>query len=246
MQTKINTIRNSYKEAQFIASSDQLAQSMKLVDQLYLNNGYVNPRQYIKPSNPHQFTGTFSSFKRQNLKHHILKLPFISDEFSRKVDKYISQHKLPFRIVYLKPVTLANMFCRSRPLDKTVCSRGVCKICTRLSGNHTCKVKGVVYRIVCNLCGGDYIGETGRTAYERLSEHYNYMNNPTAKSYKELTLAKHYNTLHNQCEPDLTFEILAVEGNTLKRKIREAYYIRNRAPTLNEKFELEYIKKYMI
>ena len=94
---------------------------------------------------------------------------------------------------------------------------------------------------------------TGRTVYDRLSEHYNYSNNPNAKSYKEQTFAKHYLSKHTipgqvtkTKTPDLSFEVLTLESNTLKRKIKEAFLIRSRNPKINEKQELESLKTYMI
>ena len=44
MAIKINTLRNSYREANLIASPDQRDYSLKLVDTLYINNGYSDPR----------------------------------------------------------------------------------------------------------------------------------------------------------------------------------------------------------
>ena len=90
------------------------------------------------------------------------------------------------------------------------------------------------------------MGETGRTAYDRLSEHMNHTQNPTAKSYKEKTLAKHMVTVHPGLDPDLEFVILYVERNTLLRKIKEAYAIHTLKPTLNEKEELTALKRYML
>ena len=112
--------------------------------------------------------------------------------------------------------------------------------------DHSCTVVGVVYKLCCRLCGGDYVGETGRSAYERLSEHMNYTSNPTAKSYKEMTLAQHYIAVHPNLKSDLEFEILFIERNTLLRKIKEAYCIRTLKPTLNEKQEMNNLLKYML
>ena len=158
----------------------------------------------------------------------------------------MARHKLPFSVVYTKARKLRDMFCRSRPLDKLVCTREGCKVCDRLAGAYNCKVKGPVYKVICNYDGENYRGESGRTAYDRLGEHYNYTKNPNAKSYKAQTLAKHYSLHHNGLAPNLTFEITDIETNTLKRKIIEAYRIRNENPTLNDKNELDFIKRYMI
>ena len=109
-----------------------------------------------------------------------------------------------------------------------------------------CVISGAVYRIQCELCGLDYIGETGRTLFVRLTEHYNYANNPTAKSYVEKTMATHYATQHNKVAPAFKFEVLAREQNTLRRKVKEAYFIRSLKPALNEKQEMDQIKKFLL
>ena len=48
-----------------------------------------------------------------------------------------------------------------------------------------CVMNGAVYIIQCELCGLDYVGEIGRTLFDRLTEHYTYANDPTAKYYVE-------------------------------------------------------------
>ena len=134
---------------------------------------------------------------------------------------------------------------RTRPLDKVVCTRRDCKVCPRLD-KHSCVVTGVVYKLCCKICGLVYVGETGRSAYDRLSEHMNYAESPTSKSYKEQTLAQHMVTAHTDLKPDLEFEILCIERNTLLRKIKEAYCIRTIDPELNRKDEMDSLKKYML
>ena len=176
----------------------------------------------------------------------MIKLPFVSDQFSADVDHYIQKFKLPFTIIYTGAKTLRDLFCSTRPLDKVYCSRDQCTICERLDGNACCVVSGVVYRIHCTLCGEDYVGETGRTLYERLIEHWRFASNPTMKSYKEKTIAKHYLTEHPNLEPDLKFEILYRESNTLKRKVQEAYCILHTKPSINEKQEMETVQKFIL
>ena len=50
-------------------------------------------------------------------------------------------------------------------------------------------------------------------------------------------MAQHMITKHPGLKPDLEFEMLFSERNTLLRKIKEAYCIRTLEPTLNEKIE---------
>ena len=242
---KINTIRNSYREADFISSTDQHEHSRALVDKLYLNNGYTNPRQYIKPqSQSGNMVYKKDKKSRKRPMNTVLCLPFVSDTISLNIRRFIKKHKIPISVVNKPGRKLRSIFCRSRPRDTDQCTRDCCKICTNLI-DKTCKAKNVIYHITCNLCQEQYIGETGRTAYDRLIEHFNYANNPTAKSYKDKTFAKHYTTEHKNLKPDFTYQILDQESNILLRKIKEARYILKNNPKINERTELEHIHKYL-
>ena len=84
------------------------------------------------------------------------------------------------------------------------------------------------------------------TVFDVVWLYMNYTENPTRKSYKEQTLAQHMVTRHPDLKPDLEFEILFIERNTLLRKIKEAYCIRTLGPTLNEKKEMKSLEKFML
>ena len=51
--------------------------------------------------------------------------------------------------------------------------------------------------------------------------------------------AMHYNSEHPGITPDLSFHILLIEPQTVRRKIFEAMYINDFKPTLNLKEEFE-------
>ncbi len=72
-----------------------------------------------------------------------------------------------------------------------------------------------------------YTGESCRTLYERLSEHLRYASSPNSASYKEEAFAVHYSTEHPDTVPDLVFDLLGCESNTVLRKVYEAMYIYN-------------------
>ena len=59
-------------------------------------------------------------------------------------------------------------------------------------------------------------------------------------------MATHYATQHNKVAPAFKFEVLAREQNTLRRKVKEAYFIRSLKPALNEKQEMDQIKKFLL
>ena len=117
------------------------------------------------------------------------------------------------------------MFCSSRPYDRRQCNNNKCIICPSIVNinKFDCQVLGPIYKITCLLCLLFYVGESSRTACDRLQEHLRFASNPT--SYSEECMAKHYSTMHPGLTPSLSFEILDTEMSTVKRKIIEAYYI---------------------
>ena len=88
---------------------------------------------------------------------------------------------------------------------------------------------GIVYKITCADCHDCYIGETSRTLNERLKEHKRALrlNNPSQSAIAEHS----HNTGHNIKWDEA--RIIDFESNWLKRKIKEALWIRRVNPALN-------------
>ena len=107
-------------------------------------------------------------------------------------------------------------------------------------------MKNIVYRVTCNICKQTYIGESSRSAHQRLGEHLRYARHPKTKSNGEQALAVHYLTHHSDDEPDLSFDILTVQPNTSRRKIYEAMLIYQQKPMLNLRDELKNIERFLI
>ena len=103
---------------------------------------------------------------------------------------------------------------------------------------------GCVYKIKCNICQEVYIGETSRTAHERLMEHNRYAANPG--KYPDEALSQHYDTFHPGTSPDLVFSILDKELSTVKRKIKEAFYISNEKTSINKKDECVVLERFLV
>ena len=139
-----------------------------------------------------------------------------------------------------------DIFCKSRPYDKPWCNTNNCSICNRLHDDNDCSVKAVVYCITCKLCNQRYVGETGRTIHERLSEHLRYANNPTSNSYSDEALAQHYTNFHPSTVSDLSFSVLCKETNVIKRKILESYFINHFKPEINNRDECISVKRFLI
>ena len=99
--------------------------------------------------------------------------------------------------------------------------------------------------MTCILCNQQYVGESGRSVHDRLSEHLRYPKNPTNKSYSEETFAQHYRDHHQNLPPKLRFKIFETELN-VRRKILEAYCISLIEPKLNNKDECLDLKRFLI
>ena len=103
-----------------------------------------------------------------------------------------------------------------------------------------------IYKITCNYCTQIYVGESSRSLHDRLGEHLRYATNPDTASYKEEALAVHYREHHSGLVPDLTFDLLGTETNTILRKIYEALYIFNLKPEMNDKEECKLLQRFLV
>ena len=123
---------------------------------------------------------------------------------------------LPIRINFTAKIKLRTKLCSSRPFGKRVCFINKCEICPKIiTLNKDCSVKNIVYKVVCVICLQFYLGETERTAHDRLGEHLRYARFPNTPSNMNQALAVHYKTEHPNVKPNLSFDILTmIEPNT--------------------------------
>ena len=234
--------KNFYHVAERSSSSAELAEeSFKMVDHFLRYNGYKSPRIFKDIQLPN--VGGSSRKKDDTV---YLKLPYISEDLSNQICKFIRRHKLPVTVIFTPGTKLRDIFCKSRPYDKPQFNTNNCSICNRLHEDSDCSVKAAVYCISCNLCNQRYVGETGRTIHERLSEHLRYTNNPTSNSYSDEALAQHYANFHPSALSDLSFSVLCKETNVIKRKILESYFINHFKPEINNRDECIRVKKFLI
>jgi hypothetical protein len=240
---KTNTVINLYREASRIASGPQEREhSLKILDDLLTKNGYQDPRNFINRRRRNSNNRKSDSDDRT-----VLRLDFISDSISNRIRNYIRQNHLPIKVSFSPARKLRNIVCNNRPYDKKKCINNSCKICPLLiTENRDCEVKNVVYKIRCKICNQIYIGETCRRAHDRLGEHLRYAKYPLTPSNVNQSFALHYNSLHNGLEPNLEFDILRIESNTVRRKITEAMLIIKLKPSINKREELDTIKRFLI
>ena len=237
-RTKVEVVKNFYRTAERSSTPDYVEESMQIVDHLLRCNGYENPRQYLTLR--HKVIST----KVGDESMVNLKLPYISEQVSLKILRFVKSQKLPITVIFLPGKKLRDLFCSSRPYDRRKCNITNCQICTKLQGNVDCSTTGAVYQITCKLCGEIYIGETSRSLHDRLGEHFRYARSPTTQSYKDEAMAFHYRENHSGCEPDLSFKLLRTESNTILRKIFEAMFIFNLKPNINDKEEKKVLERF--
>ena len=141
-------------------------------------------------------SGISTGFKKDKESRNAnLKLPYLSEYVSSQIVKLTKKHQLPANIIFSPGTKLKDIFCASQPYDKTVCMNNNCAICDNLEGGN-CMVKAPVYQIMCLLCMQHYVGESGRSAHDRLSEHLRYAKHPNCNSFSEEAFAVHYKEQH--------------------------------------------------
>ena len=114
---------------------------------------------------------------------------------------------------------------KSDPFKKINCDINDCVICKE-GMNVDCRKRGVVYEIECkeNECGKKYIGQTGRSLYERVREHENYSEKDIENDSKPL--ARHSYECHGNDRIKYDVRIIGnMQGKPSKRMIGEAVYI---------------------
>ena len=133
------------------------------------------------------------------------------------------------RLVESSGSPLARMF--SLDLSNGVCHRTDCVVCVfhNGKGSSKCRKNNVVYESSCNVCKAEgsskstYIGETGRSLYERSLEHL-----ADAASMKQTShIWRHWATCHPDMlsQPDFTFKVVRVHKSCLDRQIHEGVRI---------------------
>ena len=124
---------------------------------------------------------------------------------------------------------LARMF--NLDLSDGRCHRADCTVCQlhKGKGSSKCKRRSVVYKSSCLWCeksgsqDGVYIGETGRSLYERSLEHLSDAKNMKSGSH----IFKHWAISHSSSltQPPFMFSVLKTHVSSLDRQVHEAVKI---------------------
>ena len=134
----------------------------------------------------------------------------------KKVEKIAKKYKLKIKVVERRGRTVKSMLQKSDPFKKLECSETDCVIC-REGMDIDCRRRGIVYEIECKEegCNKKYIGQTGRSIYERIKEHNTY--NERDREDDSKPLAKHSFDEHEGKKVKFNVK---VKGNTYGKPSR--------------------------
>ena len=168
-------------------------------------------------------------------------------ELKRRVEKACKRNGAKIKVVEKISSTVKKELQRSNPFGQEHCKRNDCVTCN-LGLTINCRKRGPVYEISCNDCEEaletpekKYRGQTGRTMYHRMKEHYTKWENKSEES----VLHKHSLECHGGERFGVSIKLLAsCYGKPTTRLITEAIHIEEvpEENTLNEKSEWNYVK----
>ncbi len=169
----------------------------------------------------------------------------LNGEMKRRVEKAFRRNKMKVKVVEKIRGMMKKELQRSNPYEWEHCGRYDCVTCN-LGIRLNCRTRGVVYEIPCIDCGLTivekmYRGQTGRSIYERMKEHFEKWMNKAEDS----PLHKHSVECHGGEWFDIDVKVLArCYGKPTTRLITEAIHIEElpEENSLNEKTEWNYIK----
>ena len=137
-----------------------------------------------------------------------------------------------------------NSLQRRNPFGRQRCGRSDCQTCTR-DIKINCRTRGYVYEIECVDCRQtvtkQYRGQTGRSLYERMKEHFGQWEEGAEDSY----LRKHAVQYHNGGTFEVDVRLLTQSyGKPTTRMISKAVHIQELPDdnSLNSKAEWTYVK----
>ena len=159
-------------------------------------------------------------------------------ELKKKLEEDVKASGLSIKIIEKAGTSLKKTLQRSDPFKKEVaCSKDDCIVC-RTDGKGHCQAVNVVYKIECNECGQEYIGETSRNTYSRGKEHLRDLDSKNERS----VMWKHAKEEHQGRIPDFTCSVVErFLKDSLLRQVSESVRINREKPGMNSKSEWNFI-----
>ena len=94
-----------------------------------------------------------------------------NSEMMHEVQRVCKKNKMKVKVIEKMRNTVKTEIQRSNPFKTRNCGRNDCVLC-KLGMNIECRTRGCVYEIECTDCTRKYRGQTGRSIYERINEHF--------------------------------------------------------------------------
>jgi len=163
-----------------------------------------------------------------------------NSEMMREVQRSCKRNKLKVKVVEKMRSTVRGEIQRSNPFKNRGCGRDNCILC-ELGMNLDCRTRGCVYEMKCAECSRKYRGQTGRSIFERINEHFKDWRDAVEGS----VLFQHSNKYHGHQNFNVEVSILSrCFGEPTTRMITEAVLIDQLSDeeTLNSKSEWTYVK----
>ena len=128
-----------------------------------------------------------------------------------------------FKVVERRGVTLEEKLRKSNPWAGERCGRDNCFPCKTDEGGD-CWREGVTYSLVCEECGAEYFGESGRNGFTRGADH---LLNKEAQDENRSVLKLHANHHHGGADVRFNMKVTRLHNDSLDRQVTEGVNIAN-------------------
>ena len=93
-------------------------------------------------------------------------------ELKNRIQNTANKYKIPIKIIENVNESVKKNLQKSNPFKRSECGRQDCKMC-QMGCKTSCRIRGMVYELKCDPCQKIlYRGQTSRSGYERINEHF--------------------------------------------------------------------------
>jgi len=225
--TKAACARAEFIRARRICNNEHSLKEadLKITNKLLIN-GYS--KDFIDKQKQATTRRKINSKENENIS--FIKFPFISDDFSFKLNRLLKRHKLPIRPVSASSNTLRQALSKHNITTNT-CTKRNC----RLNEPTMCHRKRVVYCLTCSVCQNKYVGSTKQPMHNRFEQHHTSSSSAVFSHIKS-----HGNTCAFSCK------ILASAHSIKELLFKEALLIREHKPKINRRNELDDVLGFLV
>ena len=140
------------------------------------------------------------------------------------MEKEIKKTSFKIKVTERAGDSIKSMLQKSNPFPTRKCSDPQCMVCST-GGKGNCRTNNVTYKIVCNICGDVYYGETCRNCYSRGIEHTTDLNKKTENSVLHRHMRDKHSDTDTPVTPDFTMSVIGTHKTAMDRQIAEAVLI---------------------